>query len=80
MGRSNMYIYPFYIADIVAAKDIENIAGDKVKEILMVNEKGFTKLYYEIDSANKIGKFFLEKIIKDKTFYKKAISKIYKYS
>lgn len=79
--RNGMYIYPWYISEIMSTGDISKIAGGlKVKKSFAVIERDFSKIYYETNSLNKIGKYFLEKIINDKSFFKKVIKNIYKYS
>lgn len=79
--RKDMYIYPWYISDITSTKDIGKITGGRtVKKSFIIIENDFLKFYYDVDSSNKIGKYFLEKIIKDKRFFYKVIANIYRYS
>lgn len=78
--RKDMCIYPWYISDITATKDISKIASINVKKAFVMFEKDFMAYYYDIESANEIGKTLLNKIITDHEFFKKAIENIYKFS
>jgi phosphoenolpyruvate synthase/pyruvate phosphate dikinase len=78
--RNNIYIYPFYLAELTISKDIENVLGVKLKESFWTNEKAFVTAYYDIESAEKMGEIIISKIKTDKTFFKKVIDNIYKYS
>lgn len=79
--RNKVYIHPWHIADITATRDIGKIAnGLRVKKVFAVIENSFITAYYDVESANSLGRYFLNKIIKDKKFSKKVIDNIYKYS
>jgi phosphohistidine swiveling domain-containing protein len=78
--RKNMYIYPWYISDLVMTKDIEKISGFRIKKAVVTFEKDYLKMYYESKSANQIGESFLNKLLKNKKFFAETIKNIYKYS
>jgi len=78
--RNNIYIYPFYLAEITISKEIEKVIGYKLRESFWTNEKAFVTAYYDLDSAKKLGETIINKIKKDKNFFKEIISNIYKYS
>jgi len=60
--RNNIYIYPFYLAELTISKDIEKVLGIKLKESFWTNEKAFVTAYYDLESATKIGQTIFEKI------------------
>lgn len=72
-----MYIYPWYISDITATKDLEKIIGCKVEEAFIVIEKDFLSFYYDQNSTTKVGLAIYKKILADKLFFRKVISEIY---
>lgn len=79
--RSKMYIYPWYISEYVSTKDIAKITnGIKEKKSLIIIENDFLKFYHDIDTSDKIGKYFFNKVLLDKNFLFKVIRNIYKYS
>jgi len=78
--RNNIYLYPFYIAELAISKDIEEIIGTKLKESFWTNEKAFVTAYYHNESATKMGQAIIDKIKKDSEFFKQVIDNIYKYS
>lgn len=80
MDRKDMYIYPWYISDITVHNDIKKITGENIQKIFATIEKDFLTLYYDDKSSLKSGEFIFNKIKKDKTFFKKVIKNIYKYS
>lgn len=80
MDRKDMYIYPWYISDITVHNDIKKITGTNIKEIFATIEKDLLTLYYDDQSSLKSGEFIFNKLRKDKTFFKKVIKNIYKYS
>jgi len=77
--RGNMYIYPWYISDLTATKDIAVIAGTKVAKAFMFIEKDFLRFYYDDKSTTEVARSFVNNIKKDKNFFKKVIKNIYKY-
>lgn len=78
--RDNMYIYPWYISDITATRDLEKIVGVKVKKVIITIENDFLSFYYDEGSATKVGQTIYKKILKDKNFFKEIIKTIYKLS
>lgn len=80
-NRNKIYPFPWYLAEQCLTKDIKNIFGIKIQEtILECKNKDNTFGYFCMDEMEKIGKFFFDKIKKDKKFYKKVESKILNYS
>ncbi|MCU0680246.1 MAG: PEP-utilizing enzyme [Planctomycetes bacterium] len=78
--RHKMYIYPWYISDLVATSEIKKLFGYKIKSAFMIFDQDFVKFYYDFESTNKLGEVVLKKIIKDRGFYQKVLKKIYFYS
>jgi len=78
--RDKMYLYPWYISDLVATKDLEKIAGGRVKKALVVIVNDFLTFYYDDKSINKVGEQLFKRISKDKKFFPKIVAKIYEYS
>ena len=80
-GRKGITIYPWYISDVVATKDISRLAaGRKIKEVFLYIKGGITYLWYERDSTDALGRWLLQRIINDHKFYRQAINKIYSLS
>jgi phosphohistidine swiveling domain-containing protein len=80
LERGGMLIYPWYISDLTSSIDFYNEFGVGVEEILIVNKGSFLQAYYDVESADAVGKFLFEKILKDKVFYRSVIDNIYKKS
>jgi phosphohistidine swiveling domain-containing protein len=81
LDRKGMYIYPWYISDITSTEDIGKITGGLVvKKSFIIIENDLFEFYYDIESSNRIGRYFLKKIIEDRKFFQKVINQIYRYS
>jgi phosphohistidine swiveling domain-containing protein len=78
--RKGMYIYPFYKADLVATGCIKDIINDKVHSSFSIYEKDYVVIYYEIESALRIGRKIFERIKKDREFFNEVRNQIYFYS
>ncbi len=79
--RSNVYPYPWYIADLVATKDMAQLAeGLVLKESFVVIRKDFFKLYYDVPSAVALGNYSLKRVINDVSFYKTVIRELRRHS
>ena len=78
--RRGMLIYPWYISDLAATKDIKKIYGVKIKETFILIEKGFFKMGYDLESTNQTGEYIFKEILNNKNYFKLAIKKIYYYS
>jgi len=79
--RHGILIYPWYISDVVATKEIGKLtAGRTLKKAFMYVVKGFTTMYYDQESTEDLGRWLLARIVKDKKFYRLAINNIYAYS
>ena len=47
-NRKGITIYPWYVSDVVATKDIKNLSGGHViKEAFLYIKDGFTNIFYE---------------------------------
>lgn len=78
--RGGMYIYPWYIADLTATKDVKQIIGANVKEAFIYIKNDFFSGFHDYESADMIGKAVLEKTIEDTKFLNKSLAEIYKHS
>ncbi len=79
--RKKMYVYPWYISDLVATKDMAKITkGPVVKQTMGIIEKDHLSFYFDSESTLKVGRFLFNKIKKDKKFYQRCLRNIYKYS
>ncbi len=74
--RQGVYIYPWYISDLVITKDIKKITKHNISQVFLVFKQGTVEAYFDIDSGEKIGQQLLERIIKDKRFFKRVIDNI----
>lgn len=64
-----IYLYPWYIADLSATKNMKKIIGLNVKETLMMQKNGSMTFYYDQTSSRQISKALLNKILEDKDFF-----------
>ncbi len=81
LNRNNIPIYPWYISDLVVTKSIARLTnGSVVKEVFFYIINDLTTIYYDEESVNDLGKYLLEKIVKDHNFYNRVINNIYDYS
>lgn len=81
LSRDNLYIYPWYMADLIAHRDIADLAdGAKIKTNFIFFKDSVITAYFDIESANEVGQVLLNKIIADQAFYQKVIDQIYYYS
>jgi phosphoenolpyruvate synthase/pyruvate phosphate dikinase len=78
--RKDMYIYPWYISDLAATKDIKKIYGVKIKKTSVLIEGGFFKMGYDFESTNQTGERIFKKILNNENYFKLAIKRIYHYS
>jgi hypothetical protein len=78
--RKRMHIYPWYISDLTATKAMKKITGVAVKRTFFVFEKDYMIGYYDATSTNKVGQVLMDKILHQKSFFKKVVAMIYKYS
>lgn len=79
--RKGMYVYPWYISDQCATRELGKITeGQTLATSFFVIKRDYLKMYYDKVSSARVGRFFLDKIIKDKKFYLKTIENIYRYS
>src|SRR5581483_2881461 len=75
--RKHMYIYPWYISDITATKDIASIAGSNVERVFCTVEKDFLTMYYDVDSVSIIGKELTDRMLSDRAFFETVVQNIY---
>ena len=79
--RKKMYVYPWYISDLVATKDMAKITGGLVvKKTFAVFKGDQFNFYCDSESTLKIGRFLFKKIVQEKKFYQRCLKNIYKYS
>jgi len=79
--RQGITIYPWYISDVIATKDIGKLAdGLTIKKVFLYIKGGITNIWYERRSTDALGRWILEQIIKKPDFYRQVITKIYYYS
>ena len=78
--RKNVYLFPWYIADVTISDDISALLGKAMRESFMVIDKGFVTAYYDFDSADELCKTACNKIISDPEYFPLVIKKIYEYS
>jgi phosphohistidine swiveling domain-containing protein len=80
-NRNGILIYPWYISDAVATKEIGRIAaGRKIAKVFLYIKSGMTHVFYDKESTDALGRWLLAKIIKDRRFYQLVIKKVYFYS
>jgi len=72
-----MYLYPWYVSDLTATRDIKKIVGCGVELCFGVIEDDFLKLAYDVRSTKMVGDKILEKIIKERKFVDEITKKIY---
>lgn len=75
--RKNIYIYPWYVAELAHTKDMWKEFGQGVTESLFTLKNDVGTWYFEYESTSKTGQFLLEKIITDRRFLKKVLRSIY---
>jgi hypothetical protein len=81
INRKNMHIYPWYISELSSTRDIGKITdGLVLKKSVTYLDGEFFHFGFDTPSINRLGKYFLEKILRDKKFYRKVVANIYKYS
>jgi phosphohistidine swiveling domain-containing protein len=71
------YIYPWYIAELSSTKDIKKIAGQSIRQSIIIIKNSCIELYYESKSLKNISKYFLDKLINDKRFLNKIETNIF---
>lgn len=77
LDRKGMYIYPWYISDITATKDIASIAPTNVEKVFVSIKDNLLTMYYDIDALDKIAIYFLDKILVNDIFFDEVIKNIY---
>ncbi|MFA5154882.1 MAG: PEP-utilizing enzyme [Patescibacteria group bacterium] len=79
--RNGILIYPWYISDLVATREIRRVTkGPVISRIFYGVKNDLATLYYDQDSTDALGRRLLDKIIKDRKFYRLVIRQIYHYS
>jgi len=68
--RDNLNLYPWYFADQCLTKDIEKIFNRKVSKVILEFKKSHIRNFIDVDELNEIGEYLLNRVIKDKSFYK----------
>jgi phosphoenolpyruvate synthase/pyruvate phosphate dikinase len=80
-NRKDIPIYPWYIADLVATKEIGQVThGLIIKGLSFYSVNGLTNMCYERKSTDVLGSWLLKRIVNNKKFYHLVIRKIYYYS
>ena len=80
LDRKDMYIYPWYISDLTATKDIKKLSPVVVDDIFCYIKEDFLRMYYDQESVESVSKFFIDKVVEDKNFFEDIIKNIYEYS
>ncbi|MEK7093496.1 MAG: PEP-utilizing enzyme [Patescibacteria group bacterium] len=75
--RKNTYVYPWYIADITATKDLESIIGLNIARTFLTVENDFTTMYYDDKTTDEVGAALLKKILADRSFFGSVVSNLY---
>jgi hypothetical protein len=78
--RNNIYIFPWYIADLSVTSDIKQITGLAISQIFMTVKDGFMTASYDVASVDRVGRATLDKLITDPSFFDQVIQNIYTYS
>jgi phosphoenolpyruvate synthase/pyruvate phosphate dikinase len=79
-NRKGIPIYPWYISDLVATKEFAKISGGlTIKKVVFFLADGVSNIYYDRHSTDAIGARLLERINRDKKFYRLVASQIYYY-
>jgi len=78
--RPNLYIYPWYIAELAHTKDMKEVFGVAVEEGFFVIRRGVASWYFHIESSDEVGRVFLDKIVNNQGFFKEVVDKIYFYA
>lgn len=79
--RPKMYLFPWYICDVVATRDMKVVTGGPVlSEAFCVLVGDYMTIYYDLDSVKKMSQTLLKKIIDDETYGKMVLNKIYELS
>ena len=79
--RKNMFLYPWYIADVASTKVIGAIAeGLVIKKVFVTFTRDRLSLFIDSPSYVKLGTYFLNKVVTSTIFFKKTIREIYRYS
>ncbi len=81
MDRERIYLYPWYFADelITEAKN-KKFFGRTVSQAVNEFKKGHIYFYNEVKTYDSIGRHFLNKVVKDKKFYKQVEKNTYSFS
>ncbi len=79
--RDNMYIYPWYISELVTTKEIGKITQGKVlKESFVVITKDFLEMYYDMPSTVAVGQSFLTQVLENPSFYREVVRELKSHS
>jgi phosphohistidine swiveling domain-containing protein len=75
--RKNMLVYPWYIADMTATKDLEQIIGMNIARTFCTVDYDFLTMYYDAESSNAVGAALLKKILDDRSFFDSIVNGLY---
>ncbi|MFH0829456.1 MAG: PEP-utilizing enzyme [Candidatus Kerfeldbacteria bacterium] len=76
--RKEMYLYPWYLSDLVITKQIGAVTGRRIiRRVVTVIHRAFLTAYYDNRDVTSIGEYLFGRVLHDRRFYQHVLKEVY---